>query len=57
MPSILIVPETGSDATQRFKLRERISVTDLRDAHIREQLLERIGWAVAAAEQEEQGRS
>ena len=54
MPSILIVPDTESgDATERFKLRERVSVTDLRDEHIRTQLLERIGWAVEDAEREE----
>jgi hypothetical protein len=54
MPSILIVPETGSgEATERFKLSERVSVADLRDEHIREQLLERIGWAVEDAEREE----
>ena len=55
MPSILIVPETGSDdVPERFKLRERISVIDLDDDHICAQLLERIGWAVADAEREEQ---
>ena len=54
MPSILIVPETGSDdPVERFKLRERISVIDLRDQHICAQLIERIGWAVEDAEQEE----
>jgi hypothetical protein len=55
MPSILIVPETGSDdAPERFKLRERICVEDLHDRHICAQLLERIGWAVEDAEREEQ---
>jgi hypothetical protein len=56
MPSILIVPDTESgDATERFKLRERVSVRDLRDEHICAQLLERIGWAVEDAEREESG--
>ena len=42
MPSILIVPETGSDdVPESFKLRERICVDDLGDAHICAQLLER----------------
>lgn len=55
MPSILIVPDSGSDAAvDRFKLRERVSADDLHDAHIRAQLLERIGWAVEDAELEEQ---
>jgi hypothetical protein len=55
MPSILIVPDNGSGAAvERYKLRERISVDDLHDAHIRVQLLERIGWAVEDAELEEQ---
>jgi hypothetical protein len=54
MPSILIVPDTGSgDATEHFKLRERISADDLHDGHICAQLLERIGWAVEDAEREE----
>ena len=54
MPSILIVPDTGSDdATERFKLRERINVEDLSDGHICAQLLERIAWAVEDAEREE----
>ena len=46
MPSILIVPDT--------KLLERVCADDLRDEHIRAQLLERIGWAVEDAEAEEQ---
>ena len=56
MPSILIVPDTESgDATERFKLRERVSARDLHDEHICAQLLERIGWAVEDAEREENG--
>ena len=56
MPSILIVPETGSDEVVlgRFKLRERVSASDLHDEHICAQLLERLGWAVEDAEREEQ---
>ena len=58
MPSILIVPDTGSgDAAERFKLRERICVDDLHDEHICAQLLERIGWAVEDAEREESRES
>jgi hypothetical protein len=57
MPSILIVPDTGSgEAVERFKLMERVCAEDLRDEHIRAQLLERIGWAVEDAEAEERGR-
>ena len=56
MPSILIVPDSGAEAAvERFKLRERVSVSDMRDEHIRAQLLERIGWAVEDAEREEGG--
>lgn len=56
MPSILIVPDTGSgDEAEHFKLRERVSVRDMHDVHIREQLLERIGWAVEDAERHENG--
>ena len=55
MPSILIVPDTDlGDATERYKLLERVCADDLRDEHIRAQLLERIGWAVEDAEAEEQ---
>jgi hypothetical protein len=54
MPSILIVPDTDSgDATEHFKLRERINADDLSDGHICAQLLERIAWAVEDAEREE----
>ena len=56
MPSILIVPETGDDpVVERFKLRERVSASDLHDEHICAQLIERIGWAVEDAEREEEG--
>ena len=55
MPSILIVPDNGSDdVVTRFKLRERVTAGDLQDAHICAQLLERIGWAVEDAEREEE---
>ena len=58
MPSILIVPDTDSDSVaERFKLRERVSASDLEDAHICAQLLQRIGWAVEDAEREEAGVS
>jgi hypothetical protein len=54
MPSILIVPDTGSgEVVERFKLRERLTAVDMRDEHIRAQLVERIGWAVEDAEREE----
>ena len=56
MPSILIVPESGDDAVvERFKLREHVSASDMEDAHICAQLLQRIGWAVEDAEREEAG--
>ena len=55
MPTILIVPDTDlDDPVEGFKLLERVSARDMRDAHIREQLLERIGWAVEDAEREEE---
>jgi hypothetical protein len=55
MPSILIVPETGDDTVvERFKLRERVSASDLHDEHICAQLIQRIGWAVEDAEREEE---
>jgi hypothetical protein len=57
MPSILIVPDSGSRAVaERFKLRERISADDIHDEHICAQLIERIGWAVEDAELEERRR-
>ena len=57
MPSILIVPDTGSEeVSERFKLRERICAEDLNDDHICAMLLERIGWAVEDAEREEERR-
>ena len=55
MPTILIVPDTElDDPVEGFKLLERVSARDMRDEHIRAQLLERIGWAVEDAEREEE---
>ena len=55
MARVIVVaePETGSrDAVDRrtFQLKERVTSSDVRDPHVAAQLIERIGWALADAE-------
>jgi hypothetical protein len=61
VPSILIVAQTEADARtatrddrRTFQLKERVSASDVNNAHFSAQLMERIGWALADAEAAEQ---
>ena len=63
MPSIIVVAESDSEADDRnvfqpdrraFQLKERVTASDINDAHFAAQLIERIGWALADAEHAEQ---
>ena len=36
-----------------FQLKERVTSSDVRDPHVAAQLIERIGWALADAEEAE----
>ena len=60
MPSVIIVAETDTDEPSKFKhdrrafqLKERVTASDLSDPHVAAQLIERIGWALADAEDAE----
>ena len=60
MPSAIIVAETDTDEPSEFKhdrrafrLKERVTASDVSDPHVAAQLIERIGWALADAEDAE----
>jgi hypothetical protein len=64
VPSVIVVAETDSDEPsafsrdrRAFQLKERMSSSDLSDPHIAAQLIERIGWALADAEDAERAAS
>jgi hypothetical protein len=48
---IVVDDEHAEDATQ-FAYKERVSAPLLQDPHFREQLIQRVAWAVADAERE-----
>ena len=60
MPSVIVVAQSdtaehsalGHDR-RSFELKERVTSLDLRDPHVAAQLIQRIGWAVADAEDAE----
>ena len=44
-------PQEALDRDRRaFQLKERVTSSDARDPHVAAQLIERIGWALADAE-------
>jgi hypothetical protein len=53
MPSIMVVAHTDAGGETAFQLKERVSALHLDDPHFSAQLLERVAWAVADAEQAE----
>ena len=60
MPNIIVVADTQVDARnafghdrRAFQLKERVRASDVTDAHFSAQLMQRIGWALADAEQAE----
>jgi hypothetical protein len=64
MPSVIIVAETETDEPsafdhdrRAFQLKERVTSSDVSDPHVAAQLIERIGWALADAEDAERAAS
>jgi hypothetical protein len=60
VPSIIVVANTENEDRvasredrRSFQLRERVSATDLDNPHFSSQLIERIAWALADAEEAE----
>jgi hypothetical protein len=59
MPSIVVVADTKTedrtfrDDRRTFQLKERVSASDVDDPHFSSQLIQRIGWALADAEEAE----
>jgi hypothetical protein len=64
MPSVIIVAETETaepsafnHERRTFQLKERVTSADVSDPHVAAQLIERIGWALADAEDAERAAS
>jgi len=64
MPSVIIVAESETAEPsalnhdrRTFQLKERVTSADVSDPHVAAQLIERIGWALADAEDAEQAAS
>lgn len=60
MPSVIVVAESETDELsafnhdrRAFQLKERVTSSDVSDPHVAAQLVERIGWALADAEDAE----
>ena len=59
MPSIIVVADAETeDRTSRgdrrtFQLKERVRASDVGNPHFSSQLIQRIGWALADAEEAE----
>ena len=64
MPSVIVVAESDTDEPsafghdrRSFHLKERVTSSDLSDPHVAAQLIQRIGWALADAEDGERAAS
>jgi hypothetical protein len=64
VPSLIIVAESETDEPsafnherRAFQLKERVTASDVCDPHVAAQLIERIGWALADAEDAERAAS
>lgn len=62
MARVIVVAEPEPETDRRgavdrdrrtFQLKERVTSADVRDPHVAAQLIERIGWALADAEDSE----
>jgi hypothetical protein len=51
--SIIVVADADAGDARGFQLKERVSASLLDDPHFSSQLIERIGWALADAEEAE----
>ena len=63
MARVIVVAERETDPPdaldgdrRTFQLKERVTSSDARDPHVAAQLIERIGWALADAEEVESRR-
>jgi hypothetical protein len=50
--NIIVVDDEHADDATQFAYKERVSAPLLQDPHFREQLIQRVAWAVADAEQD-----
>ena len=64
MPSVIVVAQSDTDQPnaldhdrRSFQLKERVTSSDLSDPHLAAQLIQRIGWALADAEDAERAAS
>jgi hypothetical protein len=64
VPSVIVVAETETDEPgafnhdrRTFHFKERVTSSDVSDPHLAAQLIERIGWALADAEDAERAAS
>jgi hypothetical protein len=64
MPSVIVVAQPDTDEPKAldhdrrsFQLKERVTSSDLSDPHLAAQLIQRIGWALADAEDAERAAS
>lgn len=57
MPRIIVTTEQGERPDAPVLLDERVCVAHLSDSHSAEQLIQRLGWAVADAEDVERALS
>ena len=60
MPTLIIVADSATDEPaslghdrRAFQLKERVTSSDVGDPHVAAQLIQRIGWALLAAEHAE----
>ena len=60
MPSVIVVAQSDTDEPnaldhdrRSFQLKERVTSSDLSDPHLAAQLIQRIDWALADAEDAE----
>jgi hypothetical protein len=64
MPTVIVVadsetvePNAFNHDRRAFQLKERVTSSDVSDPHVAAQLIERIGWALADAEDAERAAS
>ena len=53
MLNIIVVDDEHADDATPFAFKERVSAPLLQDPHFAAQLIQRVAWAVADAEQDE----
>jgi hypothetical protein len=54
--NIIVVDDEHAEDATRFAFKERVSAPLLEDPHFRAQLIQRVAWAVADAELEDEER-